>query len=179
MTRAPTYPIHRNRRNSISIRFSVRSIRFSRCGPRAARPSPSRLARAQRQGDTLPPSRARVKGRAALHRDSTTRRAGAGGGGRPLVGGAGKRGPPGDGRGPPPCEKGRASRLPVYTRRGSGRLDGLALAPRRKRKGPGPPGRKRRGRPKAALMALGSALRERGSLSSRSLALQYFRRRRA
>ena len=30
--RAPTYPIHRNRRNSISIRFSVRSIRFSRCG---------------------------------------------------------------------------------------------------------------------------------------------------
>ena len=83
--RAPTYPIHRNRRNSISIRFSVRSIRFSRCGLRAARPSPSRLARAQRQGDTLPPSRARVKGKAALHRDSTTGR----GGGR--AGGLGQR----------------------------------------------------------------------------------------
>lgn len=40
MTRAPTYPIHRNRRNSISIRFSVRSIRFSRCGPRAVGPRP-------------------------------------------------------------------------------------------------------------------------------------------
>ena len=40
MTRAPTYPIHRNRRNSISIRFSVRSIRFSRCGPRAIGPRP-------------------------------------------------------------------------------------------------------------------------------------------
>ena len=135
MTRAPTYPIHRNRRNSISIRFSVRSIRFSRCGPRAARPSPSRLARAQRQGDTLPPSRARVKGRAALHRDSTTRRAGAGGGGRPLVGGAGKRGPPGDGRGPPPARRGRASRLPVYTRRGLNQLDELALADLQRRPG--------------------------------------------
>ena len=77
MTRAPTYPIHRNRRNSISIRFSVRSIRFSRCGLRALRPSPSRLARARRQGDTLPPWRARVKGELALHRASTTR----GGGG--------------------------------------------------------------------------------------------------
>ncbi len=73
MTRAPTYPIHRNRRNSISIRFSVRSIRFSRCGPRACRPSPSRLARARRQGDTLPPSRGRVKGKFPLHRASTTR----------------------------------------------------------------------------------------------------------
>lgn len=72
MTRAPTYPIHRNRRNSISIRFSVRSIRFSRCGPRALRPSPSRLARARRQGDTLPPSRGRVKGKFPLHRASTT-----------------------------------------------------------------------------------------------------------
>ena len=40
MTRAPTYPIHRNRRNSISIRFSVRSIRFSRCGLRAIGPRP-------------------------------------------------------------------------------------------------------------------------------------------
>ena len=40
MTRAPTYPIHRNRRNSISIRFSVRSIRFSRCGLRAVGPRP-------------------------------------------------------------------------------------------------------------------------------------------
>ena len=76
MTRAPTYPIHRNRRNSISIRFSVRSIRFSRCGPRAPRPSPSRLARARRQGDTLPPSRGRVKGELTLHRASTTRGAG-------------------------------------------------------------------------------------------------------
>ena len=76
MTRAPTYPIHRNRRNSISIRFSVRSIRFSRCGLRAHRPSPSRLARARRQGDTLPPSRGRVKGELALHRASTTWEAG-------------------------------------------------------------------------------------------------------
>ena len=81
MTRAPTYPIHRNRRNSISLRFSVRSIRFSRCGLRAARPSPSRLARARRQGDTLPPSRGRVKGELALHRASTTR-------GGPGAGGA-------------------------------------------------------------------------------------------
>ena len=40
MTRAPTYPIHRNRRNSISIRFSVRSIRFSRCGLRPFGPRP-------------------------------------------------------------------------------------------------------------------------------------------
>ena len=40
MTRAPTYPIHRNRRNSISIRFSVRSIRFSRCGPGPVGPRP-------------------------------------------------------------------------------------------------------------------------------------------
>ena len=94
MTRAPTYPIHRNRRNSISIRFSVRSIRFSRCGLRACRPSPSRLARARRQGDTLPPSRARVKGKAALHRDSTTRRAGRGKGRREPA----RRRPTGDGK---------------------------------------------------------------------------------
>ena len=86
MTRAPTYPIHRNRRNSISIRFSVRSIRFSRCGLRACRPSPSRLARARRQGDTLPPSRGRVKGELALHRDSTT------GGGRRGAGPCAGRG---------------------------------------------------------------------------------------
>ena len=102
MTRAPTYPIHRNRRNSISIRFSVRSIRFSRCGLRACRPSPSRLARARRQGDTLPPWRARVKGDPPLHRDSTT-------------GGGGARGGARGRERPAPCEKGRAPRLLAYT----------------------------------------------------------------
>ena len=43
---------------------------------RACRPSPSRLARARRQGDTLPPSRGRVKGEFPLHRASTTKGAG-------------------------------------------------------------------------------------------------------
>ena len=104
MTRAPTYPIHRNRRNSISIRFSVRSIRFSRCGLRACRPSPSRLARARRQGDTLPPSRGRVKGEFPLHRASTTR-----GGGLREEKGALRDGQGAGGRrekGPPPCRGG-------------------------------------------------------------------------
>ena len=115
MTRAPTYPIHRNRRNSISIRFSVRSIRFSRCGLRALRPSPSRLARARRQGDTLPPSRGRVKGEFPLHRASTTRGGRAARGeGRPA-GRAGGRRPRRDAReraGPhgAPCDTGRGQR---------------------------------------------------------------------
>ena len=116
MTRAPTYPIHRNRRNSISIRFSVRSIRFSRCGLRACRPSPSRLARARRQGDTLPPSRGRVKGELALHRASTTRGGRAARGeGRPAGRAGGRR----EARERPAPVQGRA---PV---RGRGSLRGL------------------------------------------------------
>ena len=57
-------------------------------------------------------------------------------------------------------------------------VPGMGFA-RKRKKPPGWTGGKKKGRPKAAPLARESALRERGSLSSRSLALQYFRRRRA
>ena len=122
MTRAPTYPIHRNRRNSISIRFSVRSIRFSRCGlkGRSALALPPRSRSAARRYITplAGPSQGQVPAPQGLHNQ---------GGGR----GAGARGL--RGHGPHGC-------LHICMRRGSGRLDGLALAP----------AKKRRGRPEAA-----------------------------
>ena len=167
MTRAPTYPIHRNRRNSISIRFSVRSIRFSRCGPGPVGPRPPASLALGGKEIHYPPWRARVKGDPPLHRDSTT-----GGGGA-------RGGRPGTGEARPLRERAGPASACIYDRRGSGRLDGLAPAKKRKAPVPRGPRAKRRGRPKAAPVALGSALRERGSLSSRSLALQYFRRRRA
>ena len=151
MTRAPTYPIHRNRRNSISIRFSVRSIRFSRCGLRACRPSPSRLARARRQGDTLPPSRGRVKGELALHRASTTR------------GGAGcarRRAPCGTGRGPEGGARkarpragagpGAGARVPARAGEPACMPEYAVETPQKKQKPPGWTGGEGRGRPKAA-----------------------------
>ena len=102
MTRAPTYPIHRNRRNSISIRFSVRSIRFSRCGPGPVGPRPPASLALGGKEIHYPPWRARVKGDPPLHRDSTTGGAGRGGGARGR-------------ERPAPCEKGRAPRLLAYT----------------------------------------------------------------
>ena len=48
-----------------------------------------------------------------------------------------------------------------------------------KKKTPGAARGQEEGPPEGGPLALRSALRERGSLSSRSLALQYFRRRRA
>ena len=187
MTRAPTYPIHRNRRNSISIRFSVRSIRFSRCGPGPVGPRPPASLALGGKEIHYPPRGAESRGgEFPLHRASTTRGGGNWRGpdkeeGRPA--GRPEAGGPGGAKGRPAPVQGRA---PV---RGRGPLRGLgslhacpntrSKPPRKRRKAPGRPGGKEKGRPKAAPMARESALRERGSLSSRSLARQYFRRRRA
>ena len=132
MTRAPTYPIHRNRRNSISIRFSVRSIRFSRCGlkglPALALPPRSRSA-ARRY--ITPP-------RGAESRASSRST------GPPQPGGAGRRGLPppqnrkapgatrGQGKGPPGggpfgTEKRPArARLPILPQPGAAVLSATA-----------------------------------------------------
>ena len=185
MTRAPTYPIHRNRRNSISIRFSVRSIRFSRCGPGPVGPRPPASLALGGKEIHYPPRGAESRG---SFRSTGPPQPGGGRGaslckeeGRPA--GRPEAGGPGGAKGRPAPVQGRA---PV---RGRGPLRGLGSLhacpntrskhPRKSKKPPGWTGGKKRGRPKAAPMARESALRERGSLSSRSLALQYFRRRRA
>ena len=57
-------------------------------------------------------------------------------------------------------------------------VPGMGVCPQ-KRKAPGLDRGQEEGPPEGGPLARESALRERGSLSSRSLALQYFRRRRA
>ena len=184
MTRAPTYPIHRNRRNSISIRFSVRSIRFSRCGPGPVGPRPPASLALGGKEIHYPPRGAESRGssrstgppqpggaQGAGERAGAAR--GAQRGGQGPEGGARKTRPragAGPGAGArAPARAGEPACMPEYA----------VEALRKSEKPPGWTGGKKKGRPKAAPTARESALRERGSLSSRSLALQYFRRRRA